>query len=102
MPWSPLVSVAHQFVRHMSSRRDSDESGRLLLGDEELGDSGVALADHADLAVAPRLVGQPVDDARAVSRLLWLEEVERAFRAAGAAHVDADVRVAAIAQDELI
>ena len=53
----------------------------------ETGDAAVRVAEDADGAVRPRLVGDPVvDDLLAVERGAPGEEVELAARAAGAAH----------------
>jgi hypothetical protein len=87
-------------VREEVARRDRLQALGILGGDEQLGDAGVALADHPDLAVGPGLVGDPLDDGRAVLRLLRLEEVEGALRAPGAAQVHPDVGVVAAAAHE--
>ena len=81
--------------------RDGDQPGGSLLGDEQLGDAGVALADHPDLAVLHACCRIHAMTAAPSTRLLRLEEVERALGAAGAAQVDADVGVAAVSLDEL-
>src|SRR2546423_2596455 len=65
-----------------------------LLGNEQLGDAGIRLADHAHLAVGPRLTGDPLDDVVAIGRLDGLEEVPDAARASGAAQAYADEGVA--------
>ncbi len=76
-------------------RRDRGEVRRLQLRDEELADPRVRQADHPDLVVRdPRLRGDRLDRVVAVGRLQLLEEVERAARTSGAAHVHADGRVA--------
>ncbi len=61
----------------------------------ELGHGEVADADHADVAVAPRLGGRPFDEVVHVPPLLPIEEAEHAARSAGAAQVGDDVHVAA-------
>ena len=76
-------------------RRDRREAGRPGGGDEELADAAVGDAEHADLVVQhPGLAGDGLDRVVAVERLQGLEVVEGAARAAGAAHVDVDDRVA--------
>ncbi len=76
-------------------RRDRGEVRRLLRRDEQLRDSGIRDADHADRAVLdPRLRGDRLDDVVAVGRLQRLEELERSTRASGAADVHADGREA--------
>ena len=63
--------------------------------------AGIREADHADLVVRdPRLRGDRLDRVVAVGRLQLLEVVERAAGAAGAAHVDADGRVAERLRDQ--
>jgi hypothetical protein len=76
-------------------RRDRREVRWLRRRDEQLRDAGVRQADHAGLAVHdPRLRGDGLDHVVAVEELHRLEEVEGAARAAGAADVDVDRRVA--------
>jgi hypothetical protein len=58
-------------------------------------DGEVAHADHADLAVAPRLRGHPFDQVIEVGLLRRPPEVVGAFAAAGAAAVGNHVRIAA-------
>src|SRR5437763_1020597 len=61
--------------------------GRLGCRDLEAGDPAVGVPDDGDVAVAPRLLGDPlVDDELAVLRRLAAEEVELATRTPGAAH----------------
>jgi len=68
---------------------------RLLLGGEELGAAEVRDAAHADVAVAPRLLGNPLDDIEQVPLLLRPEQVVAALRVAAAPHIDDHVSVAA-------
>jgi hypothetical protein len=59
-------------------------------GDEQLRDAGVGLADHAELAVRPVLLGEPVDRLDAVEGLAALEVVEDPAAARAAPDVEAD------------
>ncbi len=72
-------------------RRDRGERRRVELRGEQLTDAAVGDAEHADLVVQhPRLSGDGFDHVVGVEVLEGLEVVERAARAAGAAHVDVD------------
>ena len=88
------VQRGRRVVDHRE-RRDGGEVRRARGGDEELADAAVGDAHHADPAVRdPRLAGHGLDDVVAVQRLVALEVVERAARAARPAHVDVDDREA--------
>ena len=67
----------------------------MLGGRLELGHREVADADHADVAVGPRLRGRPLHEVVQVFALGLVEERERPARPAGAAQVRDDVHVAA-------
>ena len=82
-----VVGVAAVGEVHGTDRR---QRRRAQHRDLERVEAAVRGAEHADLAVAPGLLGQPGDRRRAVELLLPAVLVEgRALRVAGAAHVDA-------------
>ena len=76
-------------------RRDRLEMRRLHRRSRELSHREVADAEHADIAVAPRLGGDPFDEVVKILPLLAVEQGPRAAGAAGAAGVDDKVDVAA-------
>jgi hypothetical protein len=79
----PLLRARLAGLGHRHERRHLvDRPGA---GDEQLRDAGVGLADHAELAVRPGLVGEPVDGLHAVEGLAALEVVEGAAAAGAAA-----------------
>ena len=66
-------------------------------GDEQPGDARVGVAEDHDVAVGPRLLGDPlVDDLLAVERGAPAEQIELARRAPGAAHAREHGHVAVV------
>jgi hypothetical protein len=84
------VEVARGVVR-----KDRLQVRGLLLGGEELRAAHVGDAAHADVAVAPGLLGNPLDGVVEVLLLLIAEEVVVALGIVAAADVHDDVRVTA-------
>ena len=73
---------------------DGDEVGRVLGCGLPLIAAGVGASEHGDLAVGPRLMGEPFDGVVAVLSIVD-DGMEDAFRVAAAARVDVGVDVAA-------
>ena len=69
---------------------------RLLRGGVILAPAPVGIADHADIAVAPILGGDPLDQVVAIGALVFIEQRPSALRIPGAAalrhHMDVAVR----------
>ncbi len=91
----PARIERRQGVVDHRQRRDRREARRLGRADEQLADAAIGDADHADLAAEhPGLAGDRLDHVVAVERLQGLEVVEGTARAARAAHVDVNDRIA--------
>ena len=73
---------------------DAAQMRRLRRGGEILAPAPVGIADHADIAVAPGLRGDPFDQVVAVAALLVVEPAPLALRAAGAARLRDHMHVA--------
>ena len=75
---------------------DRVEVRRLERGAEQRGDGAVAVAVQRDMAVAPRLLGDPLDDVVDVLLLAQAQQAQRAAALAAPAHVGVHARVAVV------
>ena len=90
-----ILAVVVEVVAEDLPGSDALEVWRLVGGDVQLHRGEVADAGQTDVAVAPRLLGQPLDDVGAVFALVMGEQpVVGALGVAGASQVADDVDVA--------
>ena len=92
-----LVDGLAVHVAHALPRGDAGQMRRLLRGDVPLADGERGGTGHGDFAVAPRLLGRPLDEVVAVLTVLDAELVVIALGVADAADVDVDDGVAVVA-----
>src|ERR1700693_1849158 len=91
---APTNHIAPVEVSPTLPRSDRGQMRRLFSRNEPLGYGKPGVATHADLAVAPGLSTQPLDQVEAVQAVLTAPEMDIPFRAESAAHVHINDRIA--------